>query len=175
MARRRFHTRSGGVRRETMWISLDPVSTNYPSASSAVLTHSLSVAALALRPFTIVRTHLSVLILSDQVAASEFFQAAIGLAVVSDQASAIGVTAVPTPFTDLGSDLFFVHHSVAGRFQFISGVGIGNGVGGIFEHVDSKAMRRVNDDQDMIVVGENSGLSAGTDQLISGRILIKLH
>jgi len=37
---------------------------------------------------------------SDQFVATEGYEIAIGMAVVSDQALAIGVTAVPTPFTD---------------------------------------------------------------------------
>ena len=45
---------------------------------------------------------------SDQSAATELFIGNLGLAVVSDQATAVGVTAVPTPATDRGSDLWFL-------------------------------------------------------------------
>jgi hypothetical protein len=46
---------------------------------------------------------------SDQFAQSESQIGAIGLAVVTDQAVGIGVTAVPTPITDLSSDSWFLH------------------------------------------------------------------
>jgi len=147
------------------------------AANSAALILSLSAAGLALRPFTVIRTRLHFSVRSDQSAASENFDAAIGCAVVSDQAAAIGITAVPTPFTDLGSDLWFVHQIIDGHFLFISGVGVeGNSnspTGGM--DVDSKAMRKVNGDQDLVTVIENSGLSSGTQVYAAGRQLIKLH
>jgi len=152
---------------------LSETDTVLASANSAVLFNGFSAGALALRPFTIVRTHLSHFVRSDQAAAGESYQSAIGFAVVSDQALAIGVTAVPTPFTDLGSDLWFLWHGISGRFEFKSAVGI-HQTGELIE-VDSKAMRKVEDGQDLAAVIENSSLSGGTNTVKYGRLLIKLH
>jgi len=99
----------------------------------------------------------------------------LGFAVVSDQAVAVGVTAVPTPFTDKGSDLFFVYQQLVGR------VGTGTGVAaagviteiGRFVEYDSKAMRKVNEGQDVVITVENE--IAGCVLTHSARMLIKMH
>ena len=162
------------MRRQTLWVGLSEVDQVLAAANTAVLTHSANAALLALRPFTIVRTHISWFCSSDQTGAQEVYQTALGFCVPTDQAVAIGVTAVPTPFTDLGSDMFLVHSISAGRFIFISGVGV-HPTGGILTTIDSKAMRRVEDDSDIAVVIENSGVSLGSRNIIAGRVLVKLH
>ncbi len=177
---RRFRTVTRGGRqvRETLWFGMAETRTTLTSANSATLILSLNAAALALRPFTIVRSLMHYSARSDQSAAAENWATALGGAVVSDQAVAIGVTAVPTPFTDLGSDLWFLHHIIDGQFLFISGVGVEpNAVsppGGTL--IESKAMRKVESGQDLIFVIENDGLQAtGTASYVSGRVLVKLH
>jgi len=40
---------------------------------------------------------------------------------------------------------------------------------------DSKAMRKVNADQDMVIVKETSAISLGAVAMHAGRFLIKLH
>ena len=70
MARKRF-IRGGRSVRETMWISLDETQTTLASANSAALILVLNAAGLALRPFTIIRTRGTLLVRSDQLAASE--------------------------------------------------------------------------------------------------------
>ena len=175
MARvRRTFVRGGRQVRESSWVFVTETSSTLAAANTALLIGSANAALLALRPFTIVRTRGVLAIRSDQTAASENFSAALGIAIVSDQASAIGITAVPTPFTDLGSDLFFVHQMMANRFEFVSGVGV-EAKSMQFLEYDSKAMRKVNDSQDIAVVLENSSISAGTNIFHAARILIKLH
>ena len=173
MARRTVRTfqRGGRVVRETMWIEISTVESTLSGAPTAVLANSLSVAALALRPFTIVRTRGVFHVRSDQVAASESYGGDMALAVVSDQASAIGVTAVPTPLTDKGSDLFFVYEQRFGQIGVSDATGIREV--GFQSTFDSKAMRKVNDDQDVILVVENE--LAGVVLITSGRMLVKLH
>ncbi len=140
----------------------------------AVLTSSLNAGALALRPFTITRTRLWAHVKSDQAATTEVYGCGLGAAVVSDQASAIGVTAVPTPVTDQDSDLFFLYETFVGELVVSSAIGIyegGNGRG-----VDSRAMRKVEDGSDVVFVLETmSSPVAGTTFDFAGRMLIKLH
>jgi len=174
MARSRhgFVTRRGVTRRETIWISNQPATTPV-AGNTAILLSVLNAAALALRPFTIVRTRGRIGCFSDQVSADENYGVAYGLAVVSEQASAIGVTAIPTPITDMGSDLFFAYDGLAGRFSFVSAVGFHPNAGQ-WKDIDSKAMRRVNADQDLVsVVEANSGI--GQNFFDAWRMLIKLH
>ncbi len=156
-----------------MWISFQTQQDVVAAASTAVLTASLNAAALALRPFTVVRTRLDWAVRSDQVAASEIYGLALGFAVVSDQASAIGVTAVPTPFTDQGSDLFFLYEQIFGQIVILSAVG--QNEAGQLRQIDSKAMRKVNDDQDVVVVLESNTFEVGQASILGGRMLIKLH
>ena len=175
MAHRAFRRGSAAIRsaRETEWVPITPT-VNGLGAGSFAITNSLNAAALALRPFMIVRTHLQWSIVSDQVIATESQYAAVGLAVVSDQASAIGATAVPTPINDLGSDLWFLHSIMQSDFTFITGAGFSSG-NVVQKDVDSKAMRKVNGDQDIVVVVETSSFSDGLTLVLGGRILIKLH
>ena len=172
MAHRRS-SRDVRARRQSDWFSVQWVG-NTLTVAGGTLYSSLSAAALALRPFTIVRTRLLVTVRSDQEIATEDQFGAIALAVVSDQAAAIGVTAIPTPITDLDSDLFFVHQMVANSWQFSTAVGSGQRFASY--DVDSKAMRKVNADQDVVMVGEVD-TNAGSGMLLAagGRMLIKTH
>jgi len=175
MARRHsaFVRTGSKTRRDTAWFGITDASTTLGAGISAV-SGSFNAAALAMRPFTIIRVRGWMFLRSDQVAASEAYGVSVGFAVVSDQASAIGVTAVPTPITDKSSDLFFLYESLFGRIEAQSAVGVQEI--GRFAKVDSKAMRKVNDDQDMVIVAENSGLSSDTVILADGyRMLVKLH
>ncbi len=169
MARSRM-IRTRGKKRLSTWFSIDFDSTTFTVAGGSILS-SLNAAALALRPFTVVRTHLEVMMISDQAAAVEFQAGAIGLSVVSDQASAAGVSSVPTPVTDIGSDLWFVHQvlysdesNLTDRTRNASRYSI-----------DSKAMRRVDGDQDIVIVGELSATGSGFVLFTAGRMLIKTN
>jgi len=155
MARQFTRTRGrlGATRRETAWLFIQTVEATLGGAPTATLANSLNAAALAMRPFTIIRTRGVLYVSSDQVAATERYMGDMAMAVVSDQAVAIGVTAVPTPATDKGSDLFYVYEQVVGTFTFLDATG--SLQKGEMIQYDSKAMRRVNDDQDQIVVFEN--------------------
>jgi len=176
MARRDFRRGAAAIsqRRLTRWLDLIPVITGFTTTGSAIM-FSLTTAEKALRPFTIVRTRLQIGIVSDQVIATEEALGAVGVAVVSDQAEAIGITAVPTPTTDMASDLWLVHQIIMTGFTFASGVGISEP--GFFQYsVDSKAMRKVQDGEDVVVVAEgNSASTGGFNLVVGGRMLVKLN
>ncbi len=162
-------------RRETAWFSSKD-STGFTSlaAGTAILDASLNATALATRPFTIVRIRGLLWWDSDQTAVTEVPFGALGMAVVSDQASAIGVTAVPTPISDEGSDLFMLWQPFVSATKFSTDIGYQNPSGNVF-HFDSKAMRKVNDDQDFVIVLENASGSHGGSYVVKFRFLIKLH
>ena len=114
MARRRDFVRGAHAiaqRRLTTWFQFSPAETTVASGASAIV-FTLNAAALALRPFTVVRSHFLIWLLSDQAASQERQMAAMGIAVVSDQAVAVGATAVPTPITEAGSHLWFLHQYI---------------------------------------------------------------
>ena len=148
--------RSGKLIRATMWIGITGTDTALSGAGTAALFGGFSAAVLGRRPFTIVRTRGYLHVLSDQVGASEVYGAAFGMSVVSEQAVTVGITAVPTSDTDRDSDLFFLYEEFVGRFEFISGVGVNSWGGpGNTIYFDSKAMRKVNDDEDVVIVVES--------------------
>ena len=162
------HARSSrGSRRQSTWFSIPATSTAIVSGS--VLSASLNAAALAMRPFTIVRTHLSLFVVSDQAAAVEQQEVGIGFAVVSDQAVAIGVTAVPTPISDIGSDLWYLHKMLYADESSLTD----RSKAGQQYTVDSKAMRKVDGDQDSVLVFEVR--DKGAILLLGGRMLIKTN
>ncbi len=97
-----------GQRRQTTWVGVSFVATT-AATSASVLIASLNAAALALRPFTIVRTHLHLGLQSDQVISTEDQVVAYGHAVVSERAIAAGIGSVPTPIGNLSSELWYLH------------------------------------------------------------------
>ena len=167
---RGFHA---SQRRLTDWFDIPWTITDLVSTSSSALIGSLNAAALAMRPFTVVRTRGTLAVYSNQVIASETARASMGLAVVSDEATAVGITAVPTPEVNKNSDLFFVYET--GFEDFVFNVN-GKTSTGLLHRWDSKAMRKVNADQDVVITIQNSALSAnGALVEVQGRMLVKLH
>ena len=176
MARARVQSRRGplvvGARRVSTWFQFQPITLTQASLGTATLVFSLNAAALALRPFTVVRTLFQYAVNSDQGASAETQSGAVGLAVVSDQSVAIGVTAVPTPITDMASDLWFAYSLFNQRS---SSGGTAGQIGFTYE-LASKAMRKVDIGQDIIVVVESvSAISGGIQIHLGGRMLVKTH
>ena len=174
MARR--HTR-GFVRpapRTKMWIGAG-VGQQTIVASSIQLLSMLSAGALALRPFTILRTHMLIGFSSDQAAVTEVPQGTYARIVVTDSASGVGATAIPDPSSIDGNpeaDWHVVQECFA-KFEFLTAVGF-NGVSSYTYFVDSKAMRKVGPDDDLVgMFSETAG--QGAQIVTRGRVLIQLH
>jgi len=172
----RFGTRpvvaSRSPRRKTAWLaSPDETALTGVAAAGVDFQGSLNAAALALRPFTIVRARGIVWVESDQIASIESPFGAFGMAVVSDQSVAAGVASLPSPITDEGSDLWFMYQHVATNWRFnTSGASPGN----VYQF-DSKAMRKVGIGQDIVLMFENADGSFGIRYVAKYRILVKLH
>ena len=141
---RRFAVPRGGrpAPRSMIWIG-SHLGETATAATIKTLMASLSVAVLALRPFTVVRTRLDILIRSDQAAVSEQVRGAFGMIVVSDQAVAAGAASIPGPASETNGD-WFVYEPWNNRFEFLSSVGFAQPSGTNLV-VDSKAMRKVGD------------------------------
>ena len=161
------------MRRETLWAPI-PAEVNVITGGGSALIYVATAAEDALRPYTIVRTHLYLGIQTDQLAMTEDQAMAIGFAVVADQASAIGVTAVPTPITDLDSDAWYLHQFLTSAYFQLSAVGqLADAVSRV--NVDSRAMRKVEDGFDNITTVEAVTAFAGVNIFTGGRQLLKLH
>ncbi len=164
--------RGGRDRRSTLWANTVQSLITIAAAGTSTLSFSLNAAALALRPFTIIRQRYTWYVRSDVVTGGELWGGAVAGAVVSDQASNIGVTAVPTPITDQGSDLFMFYDQAYGRFGGTQVEEVG-----VLRDIDSKAMRKVEDDSDYVITFEtpSAGMSSSMVSVFGGRFLIKLH
>jgi len=170
MARKAF--RRVGQPRQMIWIGAGLGATTISSA--ATLLQSLNAAGLALRPFTVVRTHLGIQYTTDQAAAAEFTQGALGVQVVTESAAAAGIAAVPTPLTETDAD-YFVYKPVFQDFVALTLIGFNQLAGDAAVHwVDSKAMRKVGVDDDIVFTLEQR-TAVGSIIAIEGRMLIKLH
>ncbi len=164
--------------RTKMWIGAGVGSTTLSSASKHFVAQ-LSAGALLLRPFTILRTHILVNLRTDQLTATENLIASYGHIVVTDTAAAIGVTAVPDPSGIAGdpeADWFVWQAMFNSFFIDINGTdGIGvDGNNGVTYTIDSKAMRKVGPDDDVINMCTMTS-SVGGILTTQGRRLIQLH
>ncbi len=158
-------------KRLTEWVRTDASAggTDYASLAggAAIIDQTLP----GVESETIIRCRGSLNVVSDQAAATEVAFGAYGLCVVSNQAAAIGVTAIPTPYTDADSDLWFVHGYWYAPVRFNSAVGFQNI--SQTERFDSKAMRRISADETMVMVVENGHATDGVRFSLNVAILIK--
>ena len=110
---RRFGGRGSfkrGQPKTKVWFQMG-LTTTTVAGNSLTLLGTLNAAALAQRPFTILRTRLVLTFESDQAAVTERPFGLYGQIVVSDQAAAIGAIAIPDPGTVSGNadGDFYVH------------------------------------------------------------------
>ena len=158
--------------RSMIWLNAG-IALSTVTAGNAVLLSVMNAAALALRPFMVVRNRMMIWIQSDQTGTTEFVQGAFGQIVVKQQASAAGVASVPSPLAETDAE-WIVYQPFMNLFEFVSGVGVfENGGSGSSYTIDSKAMRKVGINEDLVTVAENR--LTGYDIAIEGRTLIKLH
>ncbi len=143
-------------------------------ASAVSIVSSLSAGALLLRPFTVLRTRQLIAYESDQIALSERTFGSYGSTIVSDQALAAGAASIPDPGTIAGDPEadWFVHQAVWNSVAR-SASGMDASAGNVFV-VDSKAMRKVGSNDDLVsMFSEESG--RGGILTTQGRRLIQLH
>ncbi len=173
MARATRRVASRAARRSTTWIaSVNETGFTAVAAAGNDFQAKLGAAALAFRPFTVVRVVGQLFVQSDQIIDSQETPfGAAGLAVVSTKASAAGGTSIPLPITDEGSELWFAYQFWA------AGASIGaNGNNPIYVFpFESRAMRKVTEGEDVVSVFENGSAADGCGYLLKYRMLIKLH
>jgi len=173
MARGRHVVRqfSSGPRRMTQWAgSVDSTTSQTLAAGASVLDQSLSQATLGqLVPATVVRTRGNLWITSDQTSANEQGFGALGMAVVTEQARVAGVGSIPTPITNEANEQWFVWESFLGYFA------TGQGETWQRYQFDSKAQRKVQEGDAIVVTLENASALFGLEYIIKFRMLLKLH
>ena len=140
------------------------------AAATSVIVGSFVVTA---GPETILRTRGLLSIKSDQESADEAVHGALGIAIVSEDAFTVGITAVSTPISDIQNDSWFVwipfHHAI----QIVTAVGYSEPAASLFP-IDSKAMRKFHSDQRAVVVLQNNAAAAGLNFHLVLRSLAKV-
>ena len=122
-------------------------------------------------PGTLVRTRGMISVKAQSYAADIDIIGAFGLAIVSQEAFNVGVTAVPEPFTDSDWGGWMVIQAFAVHLQQVTNAGLL--LGSWQFEIDSKAMRKVEPNSAVVVVAESStGAFAIAD---TTRLLQMLH
>ena len=176
MARRRssgFPSR-GAARRQTSWNQGPAGLTAVISTSAASVT---AVGSQAVRSgLTLVRTRGHWTIDSSVQAdfPGTFFEMALGLAIVTENAAGIGITAVPYPLTDIGWDGWLWHW--VGVAPIVPGMGGASGLSPVSIEVDAKVMRKWKETDVMIAVMEvaETGTAGDIQAHFNSRVLVKL-
>ena len=166
--RRGFVQRTArGPKRLTQWSGL--ADQGFIAVASAGATIISSIAFE--EPGTIVRSRGTIAMRFAGYTADLTVVGAFGIGVVSAEAAAVGITAVPEPFSDADWGGWMVHRTFARRLEFGSTVGL---YSEDWEYqIDSKAMRKVEANSVLVFVAESQ---QGAYQMSeSVRVLNKLH
>ena len=171
MPRGRFPIRNQRQRRATQWLGSAPA-TGFIAlgAATAVFDQFFAFGEKA----TVIRVRGGLWVSSDQGGANEEPFGSLGFAVVTDQAAAIGVTALPTPETDRASDNWFLWEPWVASTRVASSIGFTSDPFRYYP-IDSKAMRKVDDGDNVVVMLENSSAADGVNYILNFRMLVKLH
>ena len=139
--------------------------------ANSVVLHSVFVPSNPGIDETVLRTVGSVSIASDQTGASEEQIGAFGMALVTDSAVAIGVTAMPDPVSDAEDDGWFVYQAFAQQTALAS-----TGIGSVMYPIDSKAKRILEGKgMNIAVMLTNSHATQGLQFAINLRLLSQVR
>jgi len=116
---------------------------------------------------TVRRLRGTFLVISDQTAAPEAQNGAIGACVVGDTAVGVGISAIKDPVTDVSDDTWFWYHS----FNFVNPATVTEGQATRMIDIDSKAMRKVQIGDTVVFVIANASATAGLSVAMSVRLL----
>ncbi len=162
----RIHTRRPIVssRRLTQWVA--PPDQGFIAVASAtkVIISSLSPT----EPLTVVRTRGMISVHPTAFSADLDVVGAVGIGVVSNDAFAAGVGSIPGPYDDGDWKQWFVWQSFAFHVEFGSAVGVN--IESVMIDVDSKAMRKVGQNETIVMVAESAtgaySIADATRQLV---------
>jgi len=169
-SRSRFLVRRG-QKRATFWGRSPADGVVQPLAAATAILDSTAIPLV--QGETIIRARGSIWIASDQAVDDEFYVGAVGMCIATDQAVAVGVGSIPTPYTDQDSELWFMHQYFAGGVEFSSAIGMSPNWFTRFEF-DSKAMRKMPSGNTLCIVVENGSTAAGITYFLNYAVLFKV-
>jgi len=160
---------SRGPRRQTTWIG--PADQGYITigAGAKVIIASFDPAANGMNKPTVVRTR-GMVSVNPVIAGDAQIVGAYGIGIVSDEAFAAGVAAVPGPINDADWGGWFVWRSFA--FTQAQLDATGSLIQSVQMDVDSKAMRKMSTNETVVLVAESQAV--GFEISMGLRLLFKL-
>jgi len=166
--------RRSGSRRATDWsLGITATAEVAVPANSSVLLASIAASALSgITPSTLIRTRGLITVTSDQVVTSELQIGGVGLTFVSERARAAGVGSLPRPVSEFGWEGWFMHQFIAARVQVATAVGFDAQMYTQYP-IDSRAMRKFDDDSALVLVGENTHATHALNLIVFLRMLVK--
>jgi len=170
MARRHAPRSRAVSHRQTTWVGQADQTFIGVGTNAKVIVSNFDPQANSMLAPTIVRTRGEVTVVATTLTVDVDIVGAFGLAVVTDRAFAAGQASVPGPWTDSDWGGWFVWQSFAVAYEIGSEIGVVNA--GHTMIVDSKAMRKVKDDETIILVAESQ--SSGFRIAMPLRLLLKL-
>ena len=185
MARRRTFQRSNAPRRHTEWIG--GISTGYTgekviSAAATVIDSAFDsrvVGNMSFTPSTLVRMRGLFQVFPADLALDRVGFGALGLIIVSGEAFDAGAASVPAPWTESHYDgwLFHQYWSSVSKVDINLGTGSDQAVSGAAMEprvIDSKAMRKFQDGDVLVMVIEAVSSGVGAQYFLNYRLLFKL-
>ena len=169
--RQSFHP--GKARRLSEWTSITNSADQVIPANTFSLVGSFTGAILAaIVPATLVRVRGRLLFVSDQAAAQETQIGSIGIAIIKEPVRAAGGAALPDPFVDAAADFWLYWESLN---MFGSQGDPDHGGENLNMVIDTKAMRKVEDGDALVVMVANHHATAGFQINWNARFLWLLH
>jgi len=147
---RRLRATHGGHRRLNEWVGPPEQGFISVATGGSTIISTLNIEEAV----TIVRTRGMVSVFPAVFSADLNVVGAFGCGIVSAEALAIGITAVPTPYSDADWPGWFVWESFAFRFEFGSGAE-GFMPASLQIPIDSKGMRKIGSNEAFVCVAES--------------------
>ena len=147
-----------------------PVLVAVPAASKVLLGSFINTSG---NDLVIERVRGEFTVNSDQTAASEEVMGALGFMIVSEDAFAVGITAISSPVSD-PTNSWFVWHPFTLFSETSTGQQVNNPAGRPIV-VDSKSKRVFEGNTRVVVVAENFATVGGLEMIFVLRVLAKLR
>ncbi len=164
---------SGSNRRQTGW-SVGPGSSVPVGVSASGSLILGSGVGANIQGLTLIRVRGHVELVLRLAGASEGFTGAIGICLVTDDAFAIGITAMPTPVTDMEDDIWLYHRFFSVHAGAVTATAALARISESWE-VDSKAMRKTPQGTTLAAVFEATEVGTSIiDVTFQSRLLDKL-
>jgi len=154
------------------WVGFNSTATVALAAGNKIVVGSIVLSTAFDETITRIRGTLSVA--SDQIMATETPMGSYGAIIVSEDAFAIGITAIPSPGNDASNDGWIMWHSFVSPLIVYSVASVQHPAGTQMV-IDSKAQRILREGSRLVFVLENTSALHGLNFAVQMRVLGKFR